>query len=75
MVIVVAVDMVSHAGTPTPLSLALVAIRENVLRTFGGAFNVPGNAWAALMSCFNGSESFDMLIVDVEGLGELFRIR
>ena len=28
MVIVVAVEMVSQAGTPTPLSLALEAIRE-----------------------------------------------
>ena len=58
---VVAVEMVNQAGTPTPLSLALDAIREYVERIVGGARRVPGKAWAALMSCFKGSESFDML--------------
>ena len=57
---------------PTPLSLALDAIREYVDRIEGGALSVPGKAWAALMSCFNGSESFDMLSErDCDFLGRL----
>lgn len=59
---VVAVENVSHAGMPTPLSCALDAMRANVERIAGGALRVPGAACAALISCFNGSESFDMLL-------------
>jgi len=37
MVIVVAAEIVTHAGTPTPLSFALAAMREYVDRIDGGA--------------------------------------
>jgi hypothetical protein len=63
MVIVAAVETVSHAGRPTCFDEASLDIRsynEDICR---GAAAVPGRAWTALMSALRGSESFDMLAV------------
>lgn len=63
IVIVAAVETVSHAGRPTCLDEASLDIRpysEDICR---GAAVVPGRAWAALMSALRDSESFDMSTV------------
>jgi hypothetical protein len=60
MVIVPAVEIVSHAGRPTCLDEASLDIRSYSDDICGGAGVVPGRAWVALMSSLRASESFDM---------------
>ena len=63
MVMVVAVESVSHAGRPTFFDAASLLMLSNIERIFFGAGTGPGLAWAALMSSFNGCESLDMMSV------------
>lgn len=61
---VVAVEMVSQAGSPTLWACADSAIRAYVLRMLGGARSISGFACVALMSALSAGDSFDMLVVD-----------
>ena len=63
MVIVAAVETVSHAGRPTCFDEASLDIRSYSEETCRGACVVPGRAWAALISALRDSESFDISVV------------
>lgn len=63
MVIVAAVETVSHAGRPTCFDEASLDIRSYSEEICRGAGVVPGRAWAALISALRDSESFDISVV------------
>lgn len=70
MVIVAAVDMLSHDGRPSLRSVASFSIRLYMPWIPAGAGTGPGRECAALMSDLRDGDSLDMVCWEAESVAE-----